>query len=109
MQRGTLPPRQESLQHYEDVVYVDLAYSEIVMDPFPTPQEATVTFNLGEEKPFAFVPLRIVDEDRGVVEAALVGELGENKILVAFPPTNWGQSKFTATVEQLESIARERE
>ena len=106
MLRGTLRPRQESLQHYEDVIYVDLAYCDIVKDPFPTPQEAVLRLDLGGRTQQVFAPLRVVDEERGVVRASLVGEF-ENKILVIFPPTSFFvvQTRFYATEEELERIA----
>ena len=52
----------------------------------------------------AFVPLRIVDEEKRVVMATLLGE-SEGKILVSFPPTNFEQTRFSASEQDLEKIA----
>ena len=93
MMKGQLAP--ESVRFYLEPVMVNLNYSKLTKDPFPTPQEAQVWFDLDGELKTAFVPLGIVDEERGTVTVALVGEF-EGKILVSFPPTNFGQTKFSA-------------
>ena len=102
MQKGTLQPA--SLSMYTSPVVVNLRYDEIAKDPFPTPQEAQVWFKINGDKVMAFVPLRIVDEEKQVVTATLLGE-SEGKILVSFPPTNFGQTRFSATEQDLEKIA----
>ena len=102
MQKGTLQPA--SLSMYTSPVVVNLQYDEITKDPFPTPQEAQVWFKINGDKVMAFVPLRIVDEDKRVVTATLLGE-SEGKILVSFPPTNFGQTRFSASEQDLEKIA----
>ena len=104
--RGNLRPRMETMQPYEETVYVNLEYCSIVKDPFLTPQEAVVRLDMGDLKKEAFVPLRIVDEERSTVCAALVGE-ARNEIYVLFPPTNFGQTRFYATEQQLKRIAKE--
>ncbi len=105
MIRGKLAPEREWLRQYVEPVYVNLAYEEIEYDPFPTPQEAQVLFLLGGKRQTAFVPLTIVNESERTVRAALLGERGD-EILVLFPPTNFGQTRFLAGVESLEAIAR---
>ena len=105
MIRGKLEPEREWLRQYVEPVYVNLAYEEIEYDPFPTPQEAQVLFLLGDKRQTAFVPLTIVNQSERTVRAALLGELKE-RILVVFPPTNFGQTRFFAEVKDLESIAK---
>ena len=101
MLRGQLSP--EPTRYYVEPVMANLTYSKMTKDPFPTPQEAQVWFELDGETHTAFVPLSIVNEERRTVTAALVGERGE-KIIVVFPPTNFGQTKFSATENALEKI-----
>ena len=103
MIRGELGP--EPLRYYKETVFLDLCYSEIQKDPFPTPEEAEVRFRLGENDIFAFVPLFIVNEGQGTVKAALIGEQS-GMILVSFPPTNFGQTSFYASETDLEAIAQ---
>ena len=81
----------------------DLRYTKMHKDPFPTPQEAQVWFKLGDENRTAFVPLAIVDEERTTVRAALIGEY-RGKIVVSFPPTNFGHTRFSAMESDLEKI-----
>jgi hypothetical protein len=56
-------------------------------------------------KKIAFVPLFIVDEANQTVQAALLGERGD-MILVSFPPTNFGQTRFLSDEDSLMRIAR---
>ena len=102
MLRGKLGP--ESVRFYVEPVLANLTYSKITKDPFPTPQEAEVWFELNGETKSAFVPLSIVNEERETVLAALIGEIG-GEIVVSFPPTNFGQTKFSAGEADLERIA----
>lgn len=102
--RGVLGP--EPLQYYQQARIIDLSYSEITKDPFPTPEEAEVCFALGLGAQYAFVPLRIVNESEKTVRAVLVGEQG-GMIMVSFPPTNFGQTSFFASEEDLVAIASE--
>jgi hypothetical protein len=104
MQKGTLQPEQIRL--YTEPVAAPLHYVKIQKDPFPTPQEAQVWFQLNGVRRTAFVPLDIVDEERGAVTATLLGEFN-GKIVVSFPPTNFGQTRFSAYEEDLERIAVE--
>ena len=106
MLRGTLssPPPFPRLRPYIDPVNVRLRYYDIDKDPFETPQEAQVWFQLGEESKDAFVPLRIVDEDQQTVIATLIGERGD-KIVVSFPVTNFGRTRFAACESDLAKIA----
>ncbi|MDE2781242.1 MAG: hypothetical protein OXI91_16430 [Chloroflexota bacterium] len=91
-------------REFSNSIVVDLFYAEIEDDPFPTPQEAEVWFQLGKVRRAAFVPLLWVDKDRKTAKAALLGESG-GEILVSFPPTNFGQTRFYARKEELEKIA----
>ena len=101
MNKGELGP--EPLRWYVKPVSAVLGYEKIQKDPFPTPQEAQLRFRIGDNFQYAFVPLSIVDEANRTVEAMLFGEL-EGKILVSFPPTNFGQTRFYALEEDLEKI-----
>ena len=102
MLRGELGP--EPFRYYKKTVFANLVYEKIAKDPFLEPQEAQVWFRLGKALESAFVPLFIVDENEKTVKAALVGER-KGKILVSFPPTNFGQSQFSSPLNDLEKIA----
>ena len=102
MEKGTLQPEQMRL--YAEPVAAALHYVKIQKDPFPTPQEAQVWFQLNGVRRTAFVPLDIVDEASEAVTATLLGEY-EGKIVVSFPPTNFGQTRFSAAEADLEKIA----
>ena len=106
MKKGQLGP--EPMRYYVEPVLAELSYIRMDKDPFPTPQEAQVWFRLDERTKTAFVPLRIVNEERGTVLAALVGEY-EGKIVVTFPPTNFGRTTFSAEEAELEKIVVESE
>ena len=93
-------------RYYVEPVLAELSYSKMHKDPFPTPQEAQVWFRLKDRNQPAFVPLRIVNEERGTVFASLIGEY-EGKIVVTFPPTNFGRTTFSAEEAELEKIAVE--
>ena len=95
---------QSGFRQFPRSIMVDLTYSDIEDDPFPTPQEAEVWFDLGEVRRSAFIPLLWVDKARGTAKAAFIGESG-GEILVSFPPTNFGQTRFYASKEDLERIA----
>ena len=92
------------LRRYEEIAYLLLPYEEIIHDPFPTPEEAHVSFFLGREKRGAYVPLRIVDEEAKTVRAALLGE-ADGHVLLDFPPTNFGHTSFYAEIEDLKALA----
>lgn len=102
MEKGILQPEQMRL--YAEPVAAALRYVKIQKDPFPTPQEAQVWFQLNGVRRTAFVPLDIVDEARETVTATLLGEY-KGKIVVSFPPTNFGQTRFSAAEADLEKIA----
>ena len=102
MLRGELG--SEPMRFYKRPILAALSYCRISKDPFPTPQEAQVWFLIGNETQTAFVPLTIVDEDEKTVTASLIGET-QGEILVSFPPTNFGQTRFSATEEDLQKIA----
>ena len=89
---------------FSDSVLVDLNYVDIEPDPFPTPQEAEVWFEIGGKRQSAFIPLAWVNRERRTAKAALIGESG-GEVLVSFPPTNYGQTRFYAPMEDLERIA----
>ena len=101
MLRGKLKP--ESMQFYVEPMLANLTYAKMTKDPFPTPQEAQVWFELDEETKMAFVPLNIVNEEQNTVTAALIGEV-EGRIVVSFPPTNFGQTRFSAFQKDLERV-----
>ena len=67
---------QPGFRHFSNSMLVDLSYVDIANDPFPTPQEAEVWFEIGEKRQSAFVPLFCVDKDRKTAKAALIGEVG---------------------------------
>ena len=102
MLRGELG--QEPFRVYKRTVFADLLYERITKDPFLEPQEAQVWLRVGNEFESAFVPLYIVDEEKNTVRAALAGDR-QGRILVSFPPTNFGQSQFSSSFEDLERIA----
>ena len=89
-----LRPPQE-FRMYEKPVVVEIRYVEIQKDPFPEPWEAEVQFDLGDEQQFAFTRLNLVNEEHKTAKATLVGEK-DGKVLVAFPPTNFGETRFYA-------------
>ena len=95
---------QPGFRSFSSSVLVDLFYVDIEHDPFPTPQEAEVWFDIGAKRQSAFVPLAWVDAGRKTAKAALIGESG-GEILVSFPPTNFGQTRFYASKDDLERIA----
>ena len=97
------------MRYYVEPVVAELRYSKMDKDPFPTPQEAQVWFHLGGRNRTAFVPLTIVNEERGTVLANLVGERDDGKIVVRFPPTNFGRTTIAAYEEDLDKIAVESE
>ena len=103
--RGVVKP-ESAFRYYVEPVMVTLQYTAIQKDPFSEPQEAAVLFNIKGEDKSAYVPLFIVDENAQTVRAALLGEEG-NEILVSFPPTNFGHTKFMADEESLREIAVE--
>ena len=106
MAEGKLPKGElgpEPMRFYTEPVIASLMYHKITKDPFPTPQEAQVWFNLIDQLQTAFVPLYLVDEEKGTVTATLVGEF-QGEILVSFPPTNFGQTKFSVRADVLERI-----
>ena len=106
MIKGELGPELPQVRYYRHPVPAKLKYLEMHKDPFPTPEEAQVWFQLGDRRKTAFVPLRIVNEANGTVTASLYGEC-EGKILVSFPPTNFGHTRFSALESELDAIAVE--
>ena len=103
MKKGMLRPELPQTRYYVEPVMAELRYIKMDKDPFPTPQEAQVWFQLKGRTKTAFVPLRIVNEERGTVLAAMIGE-EQGKIVVTFPPTNFGHTTFSATESELEKI-----
>ena len=106
MIKGEFGPEPEPIRYYKEPVPANLKYLEMHKDPFPTPEEAQVWFQLGDRRKTAFVPLRIVNEAKGTVTATLLGERGD-KIVVSFPPTNFGRTRFSALESELDAIAVE--
>ena len=105
MSRGHVSNGSEPVRGYDEPVVVSLEYNEMEKDPFLTPKEAQVWFELGGSLKDAFVPLYIVDEEVSLVTATLLGERDE-KVLVSFPPTTFGQTSFTVDKADLEKIIR---
>lgn len=106
MLRGELRPRLDSLNRYTRPIIVDLYYADMCKDPFSEPWEAEIRLRLGDRLQKIFAPLFLVNEENGTVRASLVGEKSDGQIFVHFPPTNWGQTRFYATEDELLSIAR---
>ena len=94
---------QEPFRNYKKVVVARLRYSELSKTEGFFPDAVAVSVRVGEETEQFIVPYRIVEEDAGTVAASLMGER-EGRILVSFPPTSFGQSKFSATYEDLAHI-----
>ena len=97
------PP--EEFRMYEKPVVVELRYVEMWKDPFPEPWEAEVQFDLGDQQKYAFTRLNLIDEENQTARAALLGERNGD-VLVAFPPTNFGETKFYANADNLLKIIR---
>ena len=106
MLRGELGPQPDLMQHYKQPVIVDLYYDDICKDPFSEPWEAEILLRLGDRIQNIFAPLFLVNEENGTVRAALLGERKNGQIFVHFPPTNFGQTRFYATEDELMPIAR---
>ena len=106
MLRGELRQQFDSMQRYKRPVIVDLYYESMTKDPFPEPWEAEIRLRLGDRLQKIFTPLFLVNEENGTVRASLVGERQNGQIFVHFPPTNWGQTRFYATEDELMPIAR---
>lgn len=106
MLRGELRPVRSTLEIYKRPIIVDLYYADMCKDPFSEPWEAEIRLRLGDRLQKIFAPLFLVNEENGTVRASLVGERGDGQIFVHFPPTNWGQTRFYATEDELLSIAR---
>ena len=107
MKKGILQPEVEHMRMDVQPVAVALHYKDIQKDPFPTPQEAQVWFELDAGRRLAaFVPLDNVDEENKTVIATLLGEY-QDHIVVSFPPTNFGQTRFTASEAELKQIAHD--
>ena len=102
MEKGTLQPEQVRL--YMEPVRASLRYVKIQKDPFPTPQEAQVWFQLNGGRRTAFVPLDIVDEEREAVIATLIGEY-RGKIVVSFPPPRTGSARSSSAEVDLDRIS----
>lgn len=93
----------EQFRMYEHPVTVKLQYAKIWKDPFEI--EAEVQFNIGNKQRFAFTRLNLIDEENGTAWATLVGERNGD-VLVAFPPTNFGETRFYANPDSLLKIIR---
>lgn len=93
----------EQFRMYDKPVVVELKYVDIRKDPFPEPWEAAVQFDLGAEQKFAYTRMNLIDETNRTARATLVGEKN-GKVLVAFPPTNFGETRFYADSDSLLQI-----
>ena len=103
--RGVLGS-ESAFKYYVEPVMVTLQYTKIQKDPFSEPQEAALLLNFKSEEKSAYAPLFIVDEETQTVRATLLGE-EDGKILVSFPPTNFGHTKFMLDEESIRAIAVE--
>jgi hypothetical protein len=97
----------ESAMFYDQPIYVGLSYAEITKEPVSRPQEAEAIFQINGKQEVAFVPLYAVNEEDRRAFGAIIGAVEENeeKLIVEFPPTTLGQSRFTALKSDLDSIA----
>lgn len=100
---GELAPAVESMRPYRQAVVVKLPYEEIVEDPFQTPEEAQIWFDVGGVRKNAFVPLTVVDKDAGMVSALVIGERG-CEALIVFPPTNFGETRLYLDAKALQDF-----
>ncbi len=100
--RGQLVADQ--YRSYTKPVAIGLRYCQIEKDPFTEPTEAQVWFRVDDKCQSAFVPLFIVDESSESVQAILIGEKDDH-ILVSFPPTNYGQTRFYSSEAGLKAIS----
>lgn len=102
MIRGKLGPTP--FRVYLQPVVATIRYEDIAKSTFFMPDVVGVYCRIGQELQSCVVPKSIVDESKKTVEATLLGEQ-DNMILVTFPPTSFGQTKFSATIDELERIA----
>ena len=93
----------EQFRMYEQPVTVELQYAKVWKDPFEI--EAEVQFNIGNKQQFAFTRLNLIDEENGTARATLIGERNGD-VLVVFPPTNFGETRFYADSDSLLKIVR---
>ena len=94
----------ESAMFYDQPIYVGLSYSEITKEPVSQPQEAEAIFQINGKQEVAFVPLYAVNEEDKRAFGAIIGTV-EEKLIIEFPPTTLGQSRFTALQSDLDIIA----
>lgn len=92
--------RKEFLQTPERI---GLRYTGIVKEPISEPQEAEACFQVNGKRERAFVPLYAVDESNDTAYGAIIATAG-NEVIVEFPPTTLGQSRFVALREDLAQI-----
>ena len=90
---------------YHAPIMVGVQYEEITKEPLDPPQEAQAWFQVNGERKPAFVPLYAVDEEQKRAFGAIIAKSNENVVIVEFPPTTFGQSRFTAHRDDLEKIA----
>ena len=95
---------QQSKVFYDSPIMVGLRYEEIVKEPAPQPQEAEARFQVNGKSEMAFVPLYAVNEEHCRAYGAIIGGRG-NEVIVEFPPTTLGQSRFVALKDDLDHIA----
>lgn len=89
---------------YHAPIMVGILYDNITKEPLEPPQEAQAWFQVNGERKTAFVPLYAVDEVHRRAFGAIIADSIENLVIVEFPPTTFGQSRFTAQKEDLEKI-----
>ena len=94
---------REHVMFYVNPINVELSYIDITKEPVSKPQEAEAVFQLNGKQEVAFVPLYAVNEEAMVASGFIVGEF-EGGVIVEFPPTTLGQSRFTALQSDLDNI-----
>ena len=88
---------------YNQPTQIRLSYAEITKEPISQPQEAEAIFHINGKQEIAFVPLYAVDEQNNSASGSIIGII-DDKLIVEFPPTTLGQSRFTALESDLDHI-----
>lgn len=89
---------------YHEPIMVGVRYEDIVKEPVEEPQEAEARFQVNGKSESAFVPLYAVDEAECRAFGAIIAG-SEEEVIVEFPPTTLGQSRFAAQRGDLDKIA----
>jgi hypothetical protein len=94
----------QAIRFHERPIMVGVRYEDIIKEPVSVPQEAEARFQVNGKEEIAFVPLYAVNEDDCRAFGAIVGG-DDNEVIVEFPPTTLGQSRFTALRADFDKIA----